>query len=262
MPVKASVSYVHELFNLTGRRALVTGASRGIGHSLALALAKAGCDVAIMGRHADTLGPVAREIERAGRKCVVAEGDVSRKADVDKGFAESVAALGGRLDICVNNAGVCIHEPAETMPEEDWDCIVDTNLKGVFLCCQAAARTMIPQKRGSIINVSSISSMVANVPQKQAHYNASKGGVRLLAKCLAVEWAPYGIRVNNISPGYIKTEMTLMAKGLFPQWEPLVPMARLGNPDELCGAVIFLASEASSYMTGQDLVIDGGYTAR
>ncbi len=262
MPVKASVSYVHELFNLMGRKALVTGASRGIGRSLALALAKAGCDVAILGRHEDTLAPVAGEIEgKIGRRCFVAQADVSRKADIDRAFADSIKAL-GRLDICVNNAGVCIHEPAETMPEEDWDSIVDTNLKGVFLCCQAASRAMIPQKRGSIINVSSMSAMVANVPQRQAHYNASKGGVRMLTKCLAVEWAQYGIRVNTISPGYIATEMTLMAKGLFPQWEPLVPMARIGKPDELCGAVIFLASEASSYMTGQDLVIDGGYTAR
>jgi NAD(P)-dependent dehydrogenase (short-subunit alcohol dehydrogenase family) len=257
-PSNASVP---SIFNLTGRKALVTGAARGIGKVLALALAEAGCDVAVLGLHQDTLDEVAKEVRQTGRRSVAVQADVRRKEDVQRALAATVTALGG-LDICVNNAGICIHESAEEMPEEHWDRVVDTNLKGVFLCCQAAAQAMIPQKRGSIINIASMSGIVANVPQKQSHYNASKGGVRMLTRSLAVEWAPYGVRVNSICPGYIKTDLTLMAARMFAQWEALTPMGRLGEPDELRGAVVFLASDASSYMTGQDLVIDGGYTAR
>jgi NAD(P)-dependent dehydrogenase (short-subunit alcohol dehydrogenase family) len=149
------------------------------------------------------------------------------------------------------------------MPEEDWDSILDINLKGVFLCCQAAARIMIPQQKGSIINIASMSGIAVNVPQRQAAYNASKAGVAMLSRSLAVEWAQYGIRVNSISPGYIKTEMTMSSMTrLFPMWESLTPMGRLGEPEELRAAMLYLASDGSSYVTGHDLVVDGGYTAR
>jgi NAD(P)-dependent dehydrogenase (short-subunit alcohol dehydrogenase family) len=149
------------------------------------------------------------------------------------------------------------------MSEEDWNKIIDINLKGVFLCSQAAARIMIPQKSGNIINIASMSGISVNVPQKQAVYNTSKAGVAMLTKSLALEWAPYGVRVNSISPGYMKTEMTMASMThLFPVWESLTPMGRLGVPEELRGAVLYLASEASSYTTGHDLVVDGGYTIR
>ena len=250
------------LFDVTGRKALVTGAGRGIGRVLALTLAEAGCDVSILVRNMKEAEYVVKEIQRLGRKGIAVQADVRRKEQVDRAFAETAEQL-GRLDICVNNAGISIQKPAEEMPEEDWNSILDTNMKGVFLCCQAAARIMIPRRQGSIINIASLSGSAVNVPQRQAVYNTSKAGVVMLTKSLAVEWAQYGIRVNSISPGYIKTEMTLSAmKHLFPTWESLTPMGRLGEPEELRGAVLYLASDASSYMTGHDLVIDGGYTAR
>ena len=253
---------IYNLFDISGRKALVTGAARGIGRVLAMALAEAGCDVSILGLHLEGVEALAREIRRLGRKSIAIEADVAKKDQVDKAFADTVKEL-GRLDICVNNAGVSIHKPVEEMPEEDWDNIVDTNLKGVFLCSQAAARIMIPQRSGNIINIASISGIAVNVPQKQAVYNASKAGVAMLSKSMAVEWAQYGIRVNSISPGYMKTEMTLSTMThLFPTWESLTPLGRLGEPEELRGAVLYLASDASSYMTGHDLVVDGGYTAR
>jgi len=253
---------VYNLFDVTGRKALVTGAGRGIGRVLALALAEAGCDVSILEIDIKSAESTAKEIRQLGRKSIAIQADVTKKDQVDKAFAETVKEL-GRLDICVNNAGISIQKPAEEMPEEDWDKVVDINLKGVFLCSQAAARIMIPQGHGSIINIASMSGIAVNVPQKQAVYNTSKAGVAMLSKSLAVEWAQYGIRVNSISPGYTKTEMTLSTMAhLFPAWESLTPMGRLGEPEELRGAVIYLASDASSYMTGHDLVSDGGYTAR
>jgi NAD(P)-dependent dehydrogenase (short-subunit alcohol dehydrogenase family) len=253
---------VYDLFNIKGRKALVTGAGRGIGRVLALALAEAGCDVALFGRHRENLEKVAEEIKKPGVRGIVLEGDVSSKDDVDRAFAAASKEFGG-LDICVNNAGISLQESVEEMPEADWDQIIDTNMKGVFLSCQAAARIMIPQRSGSIINIGSISARTVNVPQKQAVYNTSKAGVVMLSQCMAVEWAPYRIRVNCISPGYMKTEMTLSTMSqLFPDWEALTPMGRLGEPRELRGALIFLASDASSYVTGHDLVADGGYTIR
>jgi NAD(P)-dependent dehydrogenase (short-subunit alcohol dehydrogenase family) len=250
------------LFDICGRKAMVTGAGRGIGKVLALTLAEAGCDVALFGLHWQNLEEVAILIQKCGVRSLVLVGDVSRRGDVQKAFS-GVAEDFGRLDICVNNAGISMQRPVEEMPEEDWDRILDTNMKGVFLCSQEAARLMIPQKSGCIINIGSISARTVNVPQKQAVYNTSKAGVVMLTQAMAVEWALFGIRVNSISPGYMKTEMTLSSMSkLFPVWESLTPLGRLGEPEELRGALIYLASDASSYMIGHDLVVDGGYTIR
>jgi sorbose reductase len=253
---------VYDIFDIKGRMALVTGAGKGIGKVLAIALAEAGCDVALFGLHKENLTKVANAIKKLGQKSIVLPGDVSKKDDVARAF--SIIKLEfGRLDICVNNAGISMQVPVEKMSEEDWDRIIDINMKGVFFCSQEAAKMMIPQKGGSIINIGSISARTVNVPQPQAVYNTSKAGVIMLTQTTAVEWAPYGIRVNAISPGYMKTEMTLASMShLFPTWEDLTPMKRLGLPEELRGALIFLASDASSYMTGHDLVVDGGYTIR
>jgi sorbose reductase len=253
---------IEKLFDIKGRKALVTGAGRGVGKVLALTLAEAGCNVALFGLHRKNLEEVATLARKYGVRSFIYEGDVSHKADVKKAFAGAAKDLGW-LDICVNNAGISMQKPVEDMPEEDWDRIMDVNMKGVFLCSQEAARLMIPRKKGSIINIGSISARTVNVPQKQAIYNTSKAGVVMLTKTMAVEWGPYGIRVNSISPGYMKTEMTLstMSK-LFPVWESLTPLGRLGEPEELRGALIYLASDASSYMIGHDLVVDGGYTIR
>jgi NAD(P)-dependent dehydrogenase (short-subunit alcohol dehydrogenase family) len=253
---------VYDIFSIRGRTALVTGAGRGIGKVLALTLAEAGCDVALFGLNEENLVPVAAEAKSYGVKSIVVAGDVSVKKDVDAAFGEAAKTF-GKLDICVNNAGISMQVPAEEMAEADWQRIIDVNMKGVFLCAQAAARLMIPRKSGSIINIGSISGSAVNVPQKQGIYNTSKAGVVMLTKSLAVEWAPHGIRVNSLSPGYIKTEMTISTMThLFPTWEALTPMERLGTPEELRGALLFIASDASSYMTGHDLIVDGGYTAR
>ena len=251
-----------ELFNLTGRKALVTGAGRGIGRVLAISLAQSGCDIAILEKNMKDGRNVAEEIKKLGRKAVAIKVDVTKKADVEKAFTAAAKQL-GRLDIVINNAGVCIHEAAEDTPEEHYDFVVDTDMKGVFFCCQAAAALMKPQKKGSIINIASMSGSIANYPQKQAHYNAAKAGVILLTKCLAVEWVDYGIRVNSISPGYTRTEMTvkLSAPEMIAQWESMIPMRRMAEPQELAGAIIYLASDASSYTTGSDIIVDGGYTA-
>lgn len=252
---------VKKLFDLDGRKALITGAGRGIGRVIALALADAGCEIAILEINIDDVKKVVEEIKSMGKKAVAFKADVTVKAEVESSFTAAAKEMGG-LDICVNNAGVCIHEAAEDTPEKNFDYVVDTNLKGVFLCCQAAAGIMLPRKKGSIINIASMSGTVANYPQKQAHYNASKAGVILLTKCLAVEWAPHGVRVNSLSPGYTRTEMTLMAEKLVPRWEALTPMGRMARPEELVGAVIYLASDASSFTTGSDIIVDGGYTAQ
>jgi sorbose reductase len=253
---------IEKLFEIKGRKALVTGAGRGIGKVLALTLAEAGCDVALFGLHRENLEEVATLVRKFRVRSLVFEGDASRRADVHKAIS-GVAGGFGRLDICVNNAGISMQKPIEDMPEEDWDSIMDVNMKGVFLCSQEAARLMIPQKSGSIINIGSISAHTVNVPQKQAVYNTSKAGVVMLTQSMAVEWAPFGIRVNSISPGYMKTEMTLSTmSGLFPVWESLTPLGRLGEPEELRGALIYLASDASTYTIGSDLVVDGGYTIR
>jgi len=253
---------IYDIFSIKGRKALVTGAGRGIGKVLALTLAEAGCDVALMGLSEENLVATASEVKAFGVKALVTPGDVARKEDVDAAFSEAEKTFGG-LDICVNNAGISMQVPAENMAEADWQRIIDVNMKGVFLCSQAAARLMIPRKSGSIINTGSISGSAVNVPQKQGIYNTSKAGVVMLTKSLAVEWAPYGIRVNSLSPGYIKTEMVLSTmSNLFPAWEALTPLERLGTPEELRGALLFMASDASSYMTGHDLIVDGGYTAR
>ncbi len=253
---------IYDLFDIRGRKALVTGAGRGIGKVLALTLAEAGCDVALAGLHPDNLELVSAEIYKMGVKALTIQADVSSKNQVDSAF-KLVEKEFGHLDICVNNAGISLQCPVEEMPEENWDRIMNINLKGVFLCSQAAAKLMIPRKKGSIINIASISGTAVNVPQKQGVYNTSKAGVVMLSRSMAVEWAPYGIRVNSLSPGYIKTEMTLSTMAhLFPVWESLTPMGRLGEPADLRGALIYLASDASSYLTAHDLIVDGGYTAR
>jgi NAD(P)-dependent dehydrogenase (short-subunit alcohol dehydrogenase family) len=210
---------IEKIFDIKSRKALVTGAGRGIGKVLALTLAEAGCDVALFGLHRQNLEEVAVLVRKSGVRSLIFEGDVSRRGDVQKAFS-TVAKDFGWLDICVNNAGISMQKPVEEMSEEDWDRIMDINMKGVFLCSQEAARLMMPRKSGSIINIGSISARTVNVPQKQAVYNTSKAGVVMLTQAMAVEWAPYGIRVNSISPGYMKTEMTLSSMSeLFPAWQ-------------------------------------------
>jgi NAD(P)-dependent dehydrogenase (short-subunit alcohol dehydrogenase family) len=246
-------------FSLKGKTATVTGGARGIGKSIAFGLAEAGASVAIIDIDKGEAENTAKELVASGFESFAICADVTKRDQVWE-MIEEVVKRWGTLEIAVNNAGKCINAPGEEMSEQQWDDVVDLNLKGVFLTCQAAGRVMIKQKRGSIINIASMSARIVNHPQPQAAYNASKAGVVMVTKSLAAEWAPHGVRVNSISPGYTGTELTLRMKDLFPKWVDMTPMRRLAEPDEMKGAAVFLASEASRFVTGHDMVVDGGFT--
>jgi NAD(P)-dependent dehydrogenase (short-subunit alcohol dehydrogenase family) len=247
--------------SIQGKKAFVTGGTRGIGRNIAEVLAEAGADVAIVGTDFGTANKTAVEIAKQYKVNTFAvEADVSNPEQVDN-LGKVLMGKFGRLDIAVNNAGVCSLSPAETMHFKEFKRIMDVNLNGVFLTAQAAAKLMIPNKSGSIINIGSISGHIINVPQPAAHYMASKAGVIHLTKALAVEWAKYNIRVNSISPGYIGTELVAAMNELHPLWLEKIPMGRLGKPEELKALALFLASPASSYCTGTDVLIDCGYTS-
>lgn len=248
---------VRAMFELKDRVAAVTGGARGIGRACADALQEMGARVALLDILEDRTPQSAAQMGEGtlGLLC-----DVTRKAAVTEAF-ERIQAHFGRLDILVNSAGLCLWAKAEEMTEEEWDRVMDLNLKGTFFCCQAAAQTMIPQRSGSIINVASMSGSVVNRPQTQVSYNASKAGVVHLTKSLACEWAQHNIRVNCISPGYTLSELTRQFSQYFEWWYPYIPMGRMAEPEELVGAVVYLAGDAATYTTGHDLVIDGGYSA-
>jgi NAD(P)-dependent dehydrogenase (short-subunit alcohol dehydrogenase family) len=250
-----------ERFSLEGKTALVTGGGTGIGRGFAIALAEAGADVAVSGRTAATIEAVAAEVEALGRESLAIVADMRVKKEVDS-MMDAVVDAWGKLDIGVNNAGVCSHVAVDEMGEEEWDRVIDTNLKGPFLCSLAQARVMRPNKYGKIINTASISGHIVNRPQDQTHYNTSKAGLIHLTKSLAAEWAADGIYVNSISPGYIRTEMadTPEIAKMHPIWLRDTPVGRLGEVEDLQGALIFLASDTSNFVTGCDLIVDGGFT--
>jgi NAD(P)-dependent dehydrogenase (short-subunit alcohol dehydrogenase family) len=250
------------MFDLSGRRALVTGASRGIGRALAEGLARAGADVAVAARSADALGETIATIAAHGRRSAAIALDVSRVEACTAAVEEAQAALGG-LDILVNNAGVEEVRPSLDVDEELWDRIVDTNLKGAFFCAQAAAKSMQAGGHGgAILNICSLASEVG-IPTATP-YGSSKTGLLGMTRALAAEWAPLGIRVNGIAPGYFRTAMTEVFYG-DPRWQATmlgkIPLGRFGAMDDLLGATIFLVSDASRYVTGQCLPVDGGYLA-
>jgi Dehydrogenases with different specificities (related to short-chain alcohol dehydrogenases) len=246
-------------FKIEGKKAFVTGGARGIGKSVAIALAEAGADIAVVDLDYEMAQKTAQEIREFGVKTMAVKTDVTSPQEVDE-MIKSILASFGTVDIAFNNAGICINKSAEEMTFSEWKKVIDINLTGVFLTAQAAGRVMIKNKKGSIINTASMSGHIVNEPQPQCAYNASKAGVILLTKSLAAEWAPYNVRVNCISPGYIGTEMTLSAKQWIPGWIERTPVKRMGNPEELQGAVLYLASEAATFTTGTDLVVDGAFT--
>ncbi len=246
---------------LDGKVAIVTGASRGLGRGMTLGLAEAGADIVAVGRSPEGLEGVVGEVRALGRQCLLVRADVSRREDVE-GMVEEALRAFGRIDILVNNAGVTHRQASEDYPLKEWERVLAINLTGTFLCCQEVGRVMIRQRRGKIINIASLLSAIG-VPTIPA-YAASKGGVVQLTKVLAVEWAKYNIQVNAIGPGYFRTDLT---EPLFqdPQRRERItsriPMGRWGTPEDLKGAVVFLASEASDYVTGQVLFVDGGWLA-
>ena len=251
---------VLDLFDLQGKRALVTGASSGIGKRVAAAYVQAGAQVALAARHAEKLEVVADELAAVGGRAVPICCDVTQPEQVSRMLDQVIAELGG-IDIAVCNAGIITVTPMLDMPPEEFQSIQDTNVTGVFLTAQAAAKAMVRQGQGGvIINTASMSGHIINIPQQVGHYCASKAAVIHLTKAMAVELAPHKIRVNSVSPGYILTELVEPYSEYHSLWEPKIPLGRLGRPEELTGLYLYLASEASSYMTGSDIVIDGGYS--
>jgi NAD(P)-dependent dehydrogenase (short-subunit alcohol dehydrogenase family) len=250
-------------FRLDGRVALVTGGSRGLGRVIAEALASAGAAVALTARDPAAAERAAGEIASSyGVKTVGVGADVTKTGDVEAAVAAPVDRLGG-LHILVNNAGINIRGPIESLSEADWAAVIDTNLKGPWLCCRAVATLFQRQRWGRVINVSSMLGEIS-LPERTP-YASSKGGLTMLTKTLALEWAPYGICVNALCPGPFATEINtplLNDPEKFRAMVSRVPMGRWGDPAELGPAAIFLASEACSFMTGATLFIDGGYTAQ
>jgi NAD(P)-dependent dehydrogenase (short-subunit alcohol dehydrogenase family) len=255
---------VQRLFDLSGRVALVTGAGSGLGAVFAEALAEAGAAVVCAGRRLDRVQATAQRLTERGHPSLAISADVTDEAAVASMVQQAVARFGS-LDILVNNAGTAVAGPPETIALADWQRVVDVNLTGVFLCAREAAKAMIAAGNGGrIINIASILGVVASEPVPATAYDATKGAVVNLTRDLAVHWAPRGILVNAIGPAYFPSEMTeafLALPEMRQEIERRTPLGRLGRPEELKGAVVFFASAASSYVTGQTLYVDGGWTA-
>ncbi|MGG0542726.1 SDR family oxidoreductase [Priestia aryabhattai] len=250
-----------DLFSLDGKVAAITGATRGIGRSMAIALAEAGSDIALLQRSKEFLG-VKEEIERLGRKCFIVNCDLENASEVSEAIS-SVVTYFGKLDILVNNAGIQRRSPAVDFAEEDWDAVMNVNLKTVWLLCQQAGRQMLKQGSGKIINMASLLSYQGGITVPA--YAAAKGGVAQLTKALSNEWAAKGVNVNGIVPGYIATDMNealINDETRSRQIIERIPAGRWGQADDFKGAVVFLASDASAYIHGHLLAVDGGWLGR
>ncbi|MBI5069425.1 MAG: glucose 1-dehydrogenase [Deltaproteobacteria bacterium] len=248
-------------FDLHGRTALVTGASRGLGLAMARGLARAGADLALTARRREDVEPVAAELRALGVRAVPLALEVRDRGSVQAAVAEAVSSLGA-VDVLVNNAGVNVRKPVVELAEEEWDLVLDTNLKGYFLVAQAVAPHMLARGSGKIVHISSILGAVG-LPGL-APYAAAKGGVVQLTKVMALEWARRGIQVNAIGPTYFETELTAPLRA-DPERNRFIvertPMGRWGRPEELVGTLVWLASSASDFVTGQTIYVDGGWTA-
>lgn len=252
-----------EKMRLDGKKCFITGGARGIGKCIATALTEAGADVAIVDIDLDTAQKTARELaERNGTKVFALRADITDPADVEA-MMERILKEFGRLDVAFCNAGIDVVVPVEEDTFEGWCRVINVNLNGTFLTAQAAGKAMMKNGGGSIICTASMSAHITNIPQKECSYAASKAGVIAMARNMAIEWAAHHIRVNTISPGYMGTDLTLndpALKPLISQWEELIPVHRMGKPEELQSIAVYLAGDTSSYTTGTDFLIDGGYT--
>lgn len=253
------MSYLDEMFGLSGKVAIVTGGGRGIGQTVAIGLAKAGAEVVIIAR--SNADETVEKITAEGGKCYFVKADVTKESEVDAALDE-IMKKSGHIDVVFNNAGICKHLGTFEATIEDWREVIDVNLTGEYIMARAVAKIMVDHNiHGSIINMASMSGTIANIPQWQCSYNASKAGVMHMTRSLALEWAEYGIRVNSISPGYIATPMSVdTPQDLKDAWTTLMPMHRMGKPEELIPAILYLASDASGYTTGSDIIVDGAYT--
>lgn len=248
---------IADRFRVEGKKALVTGAGRGLGKAFALALARAGADVAVADIDQDTAERSAGEIRALDKQSLAIRADTSLAEEAYRMVDETVSTF-GRLDIAVNNVGIAIPiKDAVEVTQAEWDKVLDTNLRGTFFCAQAEAKAMMPSGHGKIVNVSSICGHIV-WPEPQAVYSISKAGVSHLTRCLAAEWTKHGIRVNAISPGVTRTPE--LFEQVIPVFLRTAPIDRIAEVSDMEGAVLYLASEASDFMTGHDLVLDGGYT--
>jgi NAD(P)-dependent dehydrogenase (short-subunit alcohol dehydrogenase family) len=249
-----------QAFSLSGRRALVTGGSRGLGLAFARALGQAGADVAILARDSDANAAAVAALAADGVQAYGVAADLTLGTELEGAVASVIGRLGG-LDILVNNAGTVVHKPALEVSDEEWTAVFDLNVRAVWSMSVTVARHMLAHGGGSIINIGSMSGLIVNRPQHQASYNASKAAVHHLTKSLAAEWAPYGIRVNAVAPGYVKTELAPVDRPeLRRMWIEDAAQQRYALPEEIAPTVVYLASDASSFMTGSIILIDGGYT--
>jgi NAD(P)-dependent dehydrogenase (short-subunit alcohol dehydrogenase family) len=260
---KGDIKMYLNKMNLNGKNAVVTGGGRGIGLSCVDALSEAGANVIII--------DFDEQSAESGRQIMLSKGvevqveilDITNSMQVTS-TAQKLNKLFGHIDILINNAGIARSEtPAEIVSDEHWLNVIDVNLNGLFWCCRAFGKFMLENKSGSIVNIGSMSGIIVNKPQEQAYYNASKAAVHHLTKSLGAEWARRGVRVNAVAPTYINTPLTAFAKSnekMFNTWLEMTPMGRLGEPDEIASVVLFLASDASSLLTGSIIVADGGYT--
>jgi NAD(P)-dependent dehydrogenase (short-subunit alcohol dehydrogenase family) len=254
---------VMEQFSLKGKVAIVTGGGQGLGKSMALGLAQAGADIVIAARRIESALETKPLIEQEGVSCTVIKGDVRNESDIKEVIAEVLQKF-GKIDILFNNAGTWRGDNAEKVTTEDWREVIDVNLTGPFIVSREVGVVMLKQGKGSIVNIASMSGMIVNTPQNQCAYNASKGGLIMLTKSMAAEWALRGVRVNAICPGYMRTEMSedryQKKDPAIERWFSMTPMGRSGTTDELMGIAVYLASDASSFVTGATYLVDGGYT--
>lgn len=255
---------VHTCFSIEGKKAIVTGASRGLGFAMAKGLHEAGAEVVLISRNAETLEKALEEISPKRERIHFVVGDMSQLEHIPEIYQKALDCLGGRLDILINCAGLQYRCPAADYPMDKWLEIINTNLNGVFVLTQLAGRQMIQQKSGKIINIASMTSFFGSVLTPA--YSAAKGGIVQLTKALSNEWAQYGINVNAIAPGYMETKLTADIKTLNPeQYAEItrrIPARRWGQPEDMIGTAIFLASDASNYISGAVIPIDGGYLGK
>lgn len=247
-------------FRLDGKVAVVTGGNQGLGEAFVHALAEVGAEIAIAARSLERSEQVATSIRDKGGRAIAVELDVTDPAQSER-MLETVTRELGPVDVLVNNAGTCYHRPAAEVPLEEWHDVFNVNVHGLWYCAQTVGRQMIGRQRGVIVNIGSMSGYIVNRPQMQPAYNASKAAVHHLTKSLAAEWAAYNVRVNALAPGYMRTDMAPVDRPEFRRnWIEDAPMQRAGLPEELGPSLVYLASDASSFMTGTILVVDGGYT--